>query len=117
MVFYTLVISLFNLAIGYFLALYLQSRGVSPGWLWLARISRSEPLRLREPNAAVSSGVSAPIVQSPPALAESVAQVKPPAPAEPVESDPELIDPPVKSKSRHAASWPAVDSAEPVSTQ
>jgi hypothetical protein len=33
MVFYTLCISVFNLALGFALALYLQSRGMSPGWL------------------------------------------------------------------------------------
>jgi len=32
-VFYTLCISVFNLALGYALAEHLQSRGMSPGWL------------------------------------------------------------------------------------
>ena len=68
MVFYTLCISVFNLALGYALALYLQSRGMSPGWLRpdflsrlnLARFSRDRSEPASDPPAKAMAAHSAP---------------------------------------------------------
>lgn len=70
MVFYTLAISVFNLALGYFLAQCLQSCGISPAWpqLIIAKLFHSgdtvdEP-RDSEPVAVVSPLAPTPIEPS-----------------------------------------------------
>ncbi len=82
MVFYTLVISLFNLALGYFLALFLQSRGISPGSLrpdFLARLNlprfgRARPIGITgAPGATGSASPPGRVDSAPPALAQPVA--------------------------------------------
>jgi hypothetical protein len=69
---YTLFISVFNLALGYALALYLQSRGISPGWLRPDLFSRFGLPRFIRPRAAGSAGASTRIANQPQALAEPV---------------------------------------------
>ena len=73
MVFYTLCISVFNLALGYALALYLQSRGMSPGWLRPDFFSRLKLPRFGRDRHESAAEPHAPVIATQAAPSESVA--------------------------------------------
>ncbi len=84
MVFYTLCISVFNLALGYALALYLQSRGMSPGWLRPDFFSRLKLPRFGRDSIESVASPTKPAIAIEAAPSESVAPFVHPsaAPAE-----------------------------------
>lgn len=84
MVFYTLCISVFNLALGYALALYLQSRGMSPDWLRPDLLARLKLARFGRDRLESVADPHAPAIATHASPSESVAPFDHPsaAPAE-----------------------------------